>query len=92
MSNQRLNQIESEIQRLKQEAEEIINRERKEALQNVKNTIRTFGFTTKELGFSGDKTPVKYKLGSSSWSGRGRKPQWVLDYEAQGKSLQDLKV
>lgn len=92
MSNARLNQIESEIQKLKQEAEEIINREKKEALLDVKAKIRTFGFSAKELGFSGDKTPVKYKLGSSSWSGRGRKPQWVLDYEAQGKSLQDLLV
>lgn len=29
---------------------------------------------------------------STGWSGRGRKPQWVLDWVGQGKSLDDLAV
>lgn len=30
--------------------------------------------------------------GSQTWTGRGRKPQWVLDWLAAGKSLDDLRI
>ncbi|GHD66620.1 H-NS histone family protein [Jeongeupia chitinilytica] len=29
---------------------------------------------------------------SQTWSGRGRKPQWAIDWLAAGKSLDDLRV
>lgn len=29
---------------------------------------------------------------AQTWTGRGRKPQWVLDYLASGKSLDDLRI
>ena len=29
---------------------------------------------------------------SKGWSGRGRKPQWAMDWVAQGKSLDELAV
>lgn len=41
-------------------------------------------------------TPViKYRNPANleqGWSGRGRKPQWALDWIAQGKSLDELAV
>ena len=27
-----------------------------------------------------------------TWTGRGRKPQWVLDWVASGKSIDDLRI
>ena len=35
---------------------------------------------------------VLYKnpKGEQTWTGRGRKPQWVVDALAKGKSLKDL--
>ncbi|MDV7392951.1 H-NS histone family protein, partial [Arthrospira platensis SPKY1] len=36
---------------------------------------------------------VKYRNPANpeqGWSGRGRKPQWALDWIAQGKSLDEL--
>lgn len=29
---------------------------------------------------------------SKGWSGRGRKPQWAMDWVAQGKSMDELAV
>ncbi len=30
--------------------------------------------------------------GSQTWTGRGRKPQWVIEWLAEGKSLDDLRI
>ncbi|CAL95837.1 putative trans-acting regulatory protein HvrA [Azoarcus olearius] len=38
---------------------------------------------------------VKYRHPETpgvGWSGRGRKPQWALDWIAQGKSIEELAV
>ncbi|MBN8443311.1 MAG: H-NS histone family protein [Thauera sp.] len=38
---------------------------------------------------------IKYRHpedASKGWSGRGRKPQWAMDWVAQGKSLDELAV
>lgn len=38
-------------------------------------------------------SPVKYRHPENpavGWSGRGRKPQWALDWIAQGKSIEEL--
>ncbi|ATE59063.1 H-NS histone family protein [Thauera sinica] len=38
---------------------------------------------------------IKYRHpedSSKGWSGRGRKPQWAMDWVAQGKSLEELAV
>ncbi|MDX9715946.1 MAG: H-NS histone family protein [Thauera sp.] len=38
---------------------------------------------------------IKYRNPANpdqGWSGRGRKPQWALDWLAQGKSLDELAV
>jgi DNA-binding protein H-NS len=38
--------------------------------------------------------PDKYRSpdGTKSWSGRGKSPSWVIDYEATGKSRDDLLI
>ncbi|MBA4742560.1 MAG: H-NS histone family protein [Azoarcus sp.] len=52
---------------------------------------RTAGAATKKK--VGGKLPIKYRNPadpSQGWSGHGRRPQWVLDWLAQGKSLDQL--
>ncbi len=46
-------------------------------------------------GSTGRKAPVKYRDPSdvnNTWSGRGRKPLWVVAYLEQGGSLESLAV
>lgn len=40
-------------------------------------------------------SPIKFRHPEKpgiGWSGRGRKPQWALDWLAQGKSIEELAV
>ena len=99
-----LAQIQQQIADLQKKAQEIAQANRLPALEDVKNKIQLYGFTAAELGFSastkrtmGDKIKksgvVKYKLGENTWSGgRGRKPKWVEEYLATGKSIEDLAI
>jgi DNA-binding protein H-NS len=38
--------------------------------------------------------PAKYRSpdGKNEWSGRGKTPAWVIEYEATGKSRDDLLI
>lgn len=45
------------------------------------------GKTVKPAPIIKYRNPINPELG---WSGRGRKPQWALDWLAQGKSLDEL--
>jgi DNA-binding protein H-NS len=57
---------------------------------------RTRGPAKKKAGAgrkTGGKLPVKYRNPANpaqGWSGHGRRPQWVLDWLAAGKSLDGL--
>ena len=35
---------------------------------------------------------LRYRQGVLVWTGKGRKPQWVLDFLAQGGTMDELKV
>lgn len=79
---------------------------RQTILEDIKNKIKLYGFTAKELGFSGvekstekkteDKrrqpVPVKYRDGEEKWTGRGRKPKWLVEKLATGAKLEDFAV
>lgn len=58
--------------------------------------VRTRGPAKKKAGAAkkaGGKLPVKYRNPANpaqGWSGHGRRPQWVLDWLAAGKSLDGL--
>lgn len=49
---------------------------------------------TKASPSKGSKVPPKYfhpENSKISWSGRGRKPQWVIDWLAQNKPIEELE-
>ncbi len=97
-----LEQIQAQIAELQQKAQEIAQAKRLPVLEDVKNKIKLYGFTAKELGFAGvEKTTedkrslpvaIKYRSGEQTWTGRGRKPNWLVEKLATGAKLEDFAV
>lgn len=78
-------------------------REKKAAMEAVERAAAEHGYTLAELqGLSGakglrtkPKAPAKYRSpanAADTWSGRGRKPHWVLDLQKHGKNLEDYMI
>lgn len=95
-------EILSQIEDLKTKAEEARKQEIAGAITEIKRLMAQFGVTPEDLGISGrggkgkarTAGAAKYRDPASgkTWSGRGRRPRWVLDLEAQGKSLDAFKI
>lgn len=73
---------------------------RKSAIEKIKEEIKRHSLTAKDLGFDSDKkqkrapSTTRYvdpKDSNKTWTGRGRKPAWIQDYEKDGGNLDDLK-
>jgi DNA-binding protein H-NS len=76
-------------------------RERQEALKAAEKAAAEFGFSLSELSDGGigsggkPKANAKYRNPSEpaqTWSGRGRKPQWVHDALNSGADMADLEI
>lgn len=76
-------------------------RERQEALKAAEKAAAEFGFSLSELsgdaprGVKGTKAKAKYRNPTApdqTWSGRGRKPQWVHDALKGGADISDLEI
>jgi len=93
-----LNQIEA----LKVQAEDVRKQELTGAITEIKRLMGLHGITLADLGISprSGKTKArstvapKYRdpVSGSTWTGRGRRPAWVVAWEASGKSLDECKV
>lgn len=95
-----------ELLKLKKDVEKAIlaaeNREKQEALKAAEKAVAEFGFTLKDLQgqaakpvTSRTKSPAKYRNPNNpdqTWTGRGRKPQWVHDALAAGVDMADLEI
>ena len=74
--------------------------EAKQAQKELKKVAEKYGFNLNELvGATKPKQrttgAIKYRHpedATKTWSGRGRKPAWVKDWEQAGRPLQDAKV
>lgn len=77
-------------------------RKRREAIVAVEAAAREHGFSLNDLtggaklpGRRGGKVAPKYANPQNveqTWTGRGRRPAWVQDALASGKSLDDLAI
>lgn len=95
MSDLTYDELQEQIKELQLKAELVRQAEFANALKAVKEQIKKYGFTSKDLGLSKvsqSNPPVKYKLDNNTWSGKGRKPNWLLSYLSDGKKLDDLLV
>ncbi len=98
MSRKELNKLKDDIEKALRDAE---IRERQQALKAAEKAVAEFGFSLDELagaktggGTAGKKNP-KYRNPDNpeqTWSGRGRKPQWVHEVLGRGIELSDLKI
>ena len=77
---------------------------RGQALEQVQKLINEFGLTPAELQFAdqevvktstraGRPVPVKYMdKNGNKWTGRGRTPRWLAEYEENGGSRDDFLI
>lgn len=98
----------AELVQLRADVEEAISslaeRERQAAVDAARKAAAEHGFDLADLapdlvgkprGKSRSKNPAKYRNPedpSQTWTGRGRKPQWVKDAQEAGKDLSDLAI
>jgi|HigsolmetaAR202D_1030399.scaffolds.fasta_scaffold08919_2 DNA-binding protein H-NS len=96
-----------ELRQLKEEIDRELKKRRKEevklAQKELKSVAERYGFSLSELlaaqsgriAEGGSKGAAKYQHpddASKTWSGRGRKPGWVKDWEGAGRSIEELRV
>lgn len=96
-----------DLERLKREIDKEITSRRKQeerqAREELKEVAARYGFSLNELvggvtvskGRSQGKSQDKFRHPrdpSKTWTGRGRKPKWVKEWEAAGCSIDDLSA
>ncbi|MEX0305839.1 MAG: H-NS family nucleoid-associated regulatory protein [Ruegeria sp.] len=98
MSRKELLELRSQIEKALKSAEA---RERKAALKAAEKAAAEFGFSLSELSGDGAKSAKSPKAqpkyrnpndSSQTWTGRGRKPQWVHDVLKAGADISDLEI
>lgn len=106
--NSQIQKNEEHIAQLRKQAEELRNHERAGVIDEVRKKIAEYGLTASDLklasgvrgagkrsvGASPVKAAAKYRSeNGETWSGgRGRKPRWVTEALAAGKSLTDYEI
>ncbi|MFZ5964009.1 H-NS family nucleoid-associated regulatory protein [Thalassococcus sp. BH17M4-6] len=96
LSKEELKQLKTDVDKA---LKTIDARRKAEAKKAAEHAAKEYGFSLDELlGASsgkGPKSAPKYANPadpSQTWTGRGRKPNWVIDALAAGKSLDDMKI
>lgn len=98
MSRVELLDLQSQIETAIKSAEQ---RERREALAAAEKAAAEYGFSLAELSSDakragkGTKALPKYRNPANheqTWTGRGRKPQWVHDALLSGADISDLEI
>lgn len=94
----------AELKKLQKDVTKAIDtfedREMKAAAAEAEALLRTRGFTLAQImqmGIAKPKTKVAPKYANptnpdQTWTGRGRRPQWVSDALDAGKTLDDLAI
>lgn len=98
LSRKELLELRDQVEKALENAEA---RERKEALKAAEKAAAAYGFSLSELASQptrsakGAKAKAKYRNPadtSQTWTGRGRKPQWVHDALKAGADISDLEI
>lgn len=103
----RKEKIESEIEKLKEEARALQARHRAPALDAILKAMREYDIEPEEVASawrsatqpsrrtrSHQPVPPKYRDPDTgqTWSGRGRTPRWLAAAEAQGQNRDDFLI
>jgi DNA-binding protein H-NS len=105
--NSQIQKSEEQIAQLRKQADELRNHERAGVIDDVRKRIAEYGLTAADLKLSGRPAPAKRNVSATpskaaakyrsdngeTWSGgRGRKPRWITEALAAGKSLSDFEI
>ncbi len=104
--NSQIKKHDEQIAQLRKQAEELRNQERAGVIEEIRKKIAEYGLTASDLKLVGAragrrgnaavpaKASAKYRSPTGeTWSGgRGRKPRWVTEALAAGKSLSDFEI
>ncbi len=101
--NSQIKKNEEQIAQLRKQAEALRNEERVGVIEDVRRKIAEYGISATELKLTGRgagkrsapaKSVPRYRgPAGETWSGgRGRKPRWVTEALAAGKSLTDYEI
>lgn len=99
-------QIQKQIETLQRQAEKLRTREVDGVVARIKVAIAHYGLTAEQLGFGPSAKnrnvnakaakavlarPAKYSDGQGrSWSGIGKRPQWLRDALSAGRTLEEF--
>lgn len=95
MSRKELLELRTKVEKALKGAE---SRERREALKAAEKAAAEFGFSLSELSpetAKPAKAAPKYRNPADpaqTWTGRGRKPQWVHEALKAGSDISDLEI
>ena len=99
MSSTILSELQSQIAKLQQQADEIIKNERIAVIRDIQVKLNTYNITIDELHIKAKsaktKSPSIIKYRKDAYlvlSGRGPKPQWVKTVEAKGETIEQYRV
>ena len=103
--NSQIKKHDEQIAQLRKQAEELRNQERAGVIEELRKKIAEYGLTAGDLklgsrggkrivGAAPVKAAAKYRSPTGeTWSGgRGRKPRWISEALAAGKSLTDFEI
>ena len=105
--NSQIKKHDEQIAQLRKQAEELRSKERAAVIEEVRQKIAEYGLSVADLKLSVRGAPGKRSGAAAqpkavgkyrgpngeSWSGgRGRKPRWVTEALASGKSLSDFEI
>lgn len=94
-------ELQDQIAELQRKAEEVRKQEIASVIAEIKSKMADFGITLSDLGApgkgrKGGKKPAapgtyKYRNPATgeTWTGRGRKPQWLVNALTAGKNQED---
>jgi DNA-binding protein H-NS len=103
--NSQIKKHDEQIAQLRKQAEELRNQERAGVVEELRKKIAEYGLTAADLkltarggkrgtSVTAPKSTAKYRSPTGeTWSGgRGRKPRWITEALAAGKSLSDFEI
>ena len=104
--NSQIQKHDEQIAQLRKQAEEMRNQERAGVIEELRKKIAEYGISATDLKLAGRGTGKRGGASTSvkavaryrgpageTWSGgRGRKPRWVSEALAAGKSLSDFEI
>jgi DNA-binding protein H-NS len=92
--------IRKQIEELQEQEKRILEESKLQAVEQVKQLMKEYGLTIKDLQTTKTKGKkklldgvVQYRDGENTWSGgRGRKPKWVQDYLNSNVDIEKFRV